>query len=160
MVVPVELLSNLDEVGKKIDAGKKNEANKILEGIVLTIEQILPVLDESEKINLLGVLAFRFGQLGNTNKEIEILEKLCNSAEKDLENKSLFATDLDIRNTGMDFIALSLAYKNNNQIKESKYTLNKGKEILKRIMGEKEITNIISYRDAQISKNKPWWKFW
>lgn len=164
MPIPNEYLSNMYEAMNLIDEGQVSEGTKKLNIVLVETEKIWSELLVFEALETLGILASYFGKIGDLNTEITLLDKLCYLAEKDLKNKGQSATQFDISSTGMDFVNLGIAYKNNNQLEEAKIALNRGKIILKKIDYEVDIEKILSEngnkRNKTNIKNSSKWKFW
>jgi hypothetical protein len=143
MPYPLEVMKALFDAKKLIEKRALAEAAQLIENVWAWAEKFWNTLIDIESMEFLGIFSKVLKDLNQTSRQIKILERLCNIADRNLEELGIMATDNDIQWTGMDFIELGLAYLCADKIDDARKALEKGKYILEELGWLVEVDKIL-----------------
>lgn len=144
MPMDLEMINQIGMAINLIEKGDKSEGAYLLEVVYLQIDKSWESFNDSESMELLGLLAYGLRLIFQTEREIKVLERLCSMAALDLDKLGIMATDRDILATGGDFFYLGLAYKRCGKMAEAQFALNRARKLHREINWEVDVENILS----------------
>ncbi len=137
-MIPIEFLKTMEKIGKLIEAGQRDKAIQLLDAMHLNIAPLMNIMHDAQKMEVLGLIAHRYREAGATEKEIPVLEKLCEIALQHLDRLGILASSEDIYLTAMDLLLLGFAYLKTNRKTEAYNKLMQAKELFAEIDWESD----------------------
>jgi len=150
MPIDPEMMIRMDEARTLINQGERGEASAVVESIYTYMESVWEAFNSFESMHVLGSLAGLLRALGQTDREIKVLERLCKVADDDLVKKGILAVDDDVRWTGMDFVHLGVAYRKRQRLDDARAALEKARHLLEELGWECDVEKILRGESTHI----------
>nr|VFJ94366.1 MAG: hypothetical protein BECKLFY1418B_GA0070995_105714 [Candidatus Kentron sp. LFY] len=134
------------EIADIIKADDHHRATDMLEELSSQTRGYLSVTAVSDemKMEMLGNIALRYRDLGDTEQEVLFLEDVYQLAQRDLRQSGIMALPDDIYKTAVDLLLLGVGYIKLNRKKEAKTKIDEAKRLFTEIEWDIDVQGILA----------------